>query len=76
MDGILDSDKVTYTVSSDGKFYLGSDELTFNSSNANLNAQPNLNSYLSGAKVENGSRYQIMQFGVDDNGYCYRASKC
>ena len=59
MDGILDSDKVTYTVSaSDGKFYLGSDELSFNSSNAtNLNAQPNLNSYLSGAKVENGSKW-------------------
>jgi len=57
MDGILDSDKVTYTVS-DGKFYLGSDELTFDSTNtAALNAQTNLNIYLSGAKVENGSQW-------------------
>ena len=64
MDGILDSDKVTYTVSG-GKFYLGADELTFNSCNSTaLSSQPNLNAYLSGARIQLADRTDNANWGL------------
>lgn len=64
MDGIRDSEKITYTTSG-GKFYLGSDELTFNLSNSTaLNAQPDLNSYLSGARIQLVGRTDNANWGL------------
>ena len=64
MDGIRDSQKITYTVSG-GKFYLGADELTFSSANATaLNSEPNLNDYLSGARIQLHDRTDNANWGL------------
>ena len=50
-DGIRDSEKITYTISNN-QVFVGADELTFNTTNKNsINAQTNLNNYLTGAKA-------------------------
>ena len=67
MDGIRDSQKVTYT-SSGGKLYRNGVELTFNSANSEkLSAAKNLYSYLSGARIQLADRTDNVNHGLHMN---------